>query len=383
MIHNKRLVISRIFNRKFSTPADIKANKKVFGAALFGLIGFIGFVIANYQQGKEIHTDIVDSLSCALRNTSIFPHTTIGQKTHTERKDLEARITLAEFGQTGHYTIIYGAKGVGKSKIVDEVAKGHKGVVKIALTTANSRSDIIKILSKKLLGNETTFDEESLISAINKSEITPTIIFDVERGGSPDLIIGLQAVRSFAKSFAPYCHCLIVLSEANAVLEFGYDPDRENFIFVDEMTFEEAKVLLTNLDFKISDEELRYIAETIRTRPAMLENLASKQGIMTVTQFVDDVLAQAHQDLAAFPYKPILKALKEHPEGVPPDYFENVEFKGVDMTNPKALGTSMKNSNAIIYRIERRLYILMSTAHRTGLRTYKFPCQQVPISTTV
>jgi hypothetical protein len=96
-----------------------------------------------------------------------------------------------------------------------------------------------------------------------------------------------------------------------------------------------------------------------------------------VTQFVDDVLAQAQQDLALFPYKPILKALKEHPEGVPPAYFENVEFKGVDMTNPKALGTSMKNSSAIIYRIERRLYILRSTAHRTTLRTYKFPCQQL------
>ena len=63
MIH-KRLVISRIFNRNFSTPADIKTNKKALGTvALFGLIGGIGFLIANYQQGKEIHTDIVDSLS--------------------------------------------------------------------------------------------------------------------------------------------------------------------------------------------------------------------------------------------------------------------------------------------------------------------------------
>jgi hypothetical protein len=108
MIHNKCLVIRRVFNRNFSTPADIKTNKNAFGAALFGLIGFIGFMIAKNQQGKEIHTDIVDSLSCALREISIFPHTTIGQKTHTERKDLEAHITLAEFGQIGHYAIIYG-----------------------------------------------------------------------------------------------------------------------------------------------------------------------------------------------------------------------------------------------------------------------------------
>lgn len=128
---------------------------------------------------------------------------------------------------------------------------------------------------------------------------------------------------------------------------------------------------------------MRYIAETTGTSPAMLENLASKQEIMTVIQFVDDVLAQADQDLTAFPYKPILKALKEYPEAVPPEYFENIKFEGVDMFNLKALGTSMKISNTITYRIDRRLYILISTAHRTALRTYKFRSKQVPISTTV
>jgi hypothetical protein len=68
-----------------------------------------------------------------------------------------------------------------------------------------------------------------------------------------------------------------------------------------------------------------------------LKILASNQGIMTVTQFVDALLAQAHQDLVAFPYKPILKALKKHPEGVSPEFFKNVQFKGVDMSTPKLL----------------------------------------------
>jgi hypothetical protein len=79
--------------------------------------------------------------------------------------------------------------------------------------------------------------------------------------------------------------------------------------------------------------------------------------------------------LVAFPYKPILKALKEHPEGVSPEFFENMKCEGVDMSNPKAVGISMKTSNAIIYRIECRKYVLMSTAHRTALKTYKFPVQ--------
>lgn len=58
------------------------------------------------------------------------------------------------------------------------------------------------------------------------------IIFDVERGSSSDRTGMLQDVRSLAKALIGYCRCIIVLSEANAVLEFGKDPDHEELIFV-------------------------------------------------------------------------------------------------------------------------------------------------------
>ncbi len=90
----------------------------------------------------------------------------------------------------------------------------------------------------------------------------------------------------------------------------------------------------------------------------------------TLKDYVDAVLGGAHQDLLAFPLKPILKALKENPEGVSPDYFNNQEYKGIDMSNPGAVSSVMKTSNAIIYRIELRKYQLMSAAHKTALKTY-------------
>ena len=64
------------------------------------------------------------------------------------------------------------------------------------------------------------------------------IIFDVERGSSSDRTGMMQDVRSLAnvrsltKALIGYCRCIIVLSEANAVLEFGKDPDHEELIFV-------------------------------------------------------------------------------------------------------------------------------------------------------
>jgi hypothetical protein len=63
-------------------------------------------------------------------------------------------------------------------------------------------------------------------------------------------------------------------------------------------------------------------------------------------------------------------ALKENPDEVSPEYFMNLKNEGVDLSNPRAVGTAMKGSNAIVYRIERRVYALMSTQHRTAMKTY-------------
>jgi hypothetical protein len=91
----------------------------------------------------------------------------------------------------------------------------------------------------------------------------------------------------------------------------------------------------------------------------------------TVEQFVKEVLDQARRELVDFPLKPILKALKEHPEGVIPEFFNNVKYEGVDLSNPQAVGYAMKRSNAIVYRIENGKYQLLSKAHETALKTYK------------
>jgi hypothetical protein len=85
---------------------------------------------------------------------------------------------------------------------------------------------------------------------------------------------------------------------------------------------------------------------------------------------IDNILLDAYQNLVDFPLKPMLKALKEHPEGVSPDYFNNQKYDGVDMSSTSAMGPVMKSSIAIIYRIDLKKYQLMSTAHKTALKTY-------------
>ena len=75
-----------------------------------------------------------------------------------------------------------------------------------------------------------------MLNKCNDSGLVPTIIFDLERASSSDRPAVLQYIRSLAKAIIHYCRCIIVLSEANAVLEFGKEHRREKFIFIDEMT---------------------------------------------------------------------------------------------------------------------------------------------------
>ena len=71
--------------------------------------------------------------------------------------------------------------------------------------------------------------------------ILPTMIIEDERAGSRDLSLGVQAARGVAKDLAAACNVIIILSEANDVLEFGKDRNRANMIFIDKLTEPEAR----------------------------------------------------------------------------------------------------------------------------------------------
>jgi hypothetical protein len=68
--------------------------------------------------------------------------------------------------------------------------------------------------------------------------------------------------------------------------------------------------------------------------------------------------------------QPILKALKEHPEGVKPEYFSNEKYEGIDMSVPEAVGKAMQGSHAVLYDMKEGCYKLISHAHKVALETY-------------
>jgi hypothetical protein len=168
-------------------------------------------------------------------------------------------------------------------------------------------------------------------------------------------------------------NCIIILSETNAVLVFGQDKDREEIILVPELTQGEALEFIRarRKGVDVDEKEMMRLFDSVGTNAATLETFLNKD--MSVDEFIADRMQKSETALVAFPLKPILKALKEHPEGVRPKYFNNEKYEGADLSNPVEVGADMKasQSNVVYYDMKKKVYKLNSHALEVALRSYE------------
>jgi hypothetical protein len=66
------------------------------------------------------------------------------------------------------------------------------------------------------------------------------VVFEIERSSSADDVAGIDQVRSLSKLFAQACNVIIILCEADAILAFGKDRAREEYILVPDLSAENA-----------------------------------------------------------------------------------------------------------------------------------------------
>jgi hypothetical protein len=242
----------------------------------------------------------------------------------------------------------------------------------------SQKSDILQALSTKLLGiGSPAVTEEEMVDALYNAKVDgrlPTLIFEVERGGrGAEQTACIDSVRRLCKQFAVCSNCIIILEETNAVLVFGRDIFREEIILVPDLTSDEALEFIRawrnngGVDVNVNETEMIRLFDNIGTTASTLECFLN--GPMSVDEFIADRMDYEMHELESFPFKPILKALKEHPEGVPPKYFNNEEYKGVDLSSPVAVGASMKTArtDAVYYDMKKRVYKLNSRALEVAL----------------
>jgi len=357
--------------------------KLIISGSAAGLVGGgLLFCMQYYSSLKEAGRDLMSILPHAIEKKKISDELVkLIEGTFIRRPKLTEKIL--EFANIDrknqpkkpveNYLVVYGPKGAGKTTAVTHALADRDGVVFIQLTGADSKDAILGQLVMEILGkNEVdTFKPLLLLQkALLQCPVTPVIIFDVERGNSAEQFAGLHAVRSVAKSLAGYCNPIIVLSEANAALEFGKDTDREKFLFVGEMSREEAKELLQAMSSTLSETEMNKVFDMIGTLPITLKKLTDEVGPnkMTLDDFIEGELKLARRDLKNFPLQDLLKLLEAYPKGLPDELLPDIKDKdGKVYRSIDEIGPILKRSNVIVYRIERLEYELQSTSHKTAL----------------
>ncbi len=314
----------------------------------------------------------------ALSNAKVT--SPISNLSYVARPVIEGILNMTMTVRKPSYSIVFGAKGVGKSTMVLHVAEGKPAVVRVPIRSVDDMNSITAKFMFDVTGRRESVDmtemKEAIADYTAHTQIMPTIIFDVERGsadkeGSTHKSV-LQDVRSLAKELHENCHCVIVVSEANAVFQFGMD-SRERFIFVDEMSFNETRDFLKLRIENVTDDFAKKVYDNIGGILTVLNEFLDLLETQTIDESIDAIVGIARQELEAFQLQPILKALKEHPDGVEPGSFKKKKYEGIDLSEPADVGDAMKKRNAIVYRIDLkpRLYQMQSTRHKTALKSYE------------
>ena len=370
--------------RQFSVDKKFelfKTNTKWKGIIL-AICGVVGSCLHFYNASKPAYDDLQSYLDTYFEQNKVenFQLNTLIKNNKfipRSEKVKEIQSILNRTEADGKYFVIYGAKGVGKSLLVDYCIKDLSGIMKMDVTSITTKQAIINSLATEC-GFPKMLDPSiqnftNAFSKPAKDGKLRTVIFEVERAGTSNGEHLIDSVRSLCKAFATGCNCIIVLSEASAIVEFGNDKSRENYIFVDGFTEEEARDFFERRNLKFTESEIADIFARVGKHPGMLQDLSSSLQVKgwTLNKFLEEKVKTARVELAAFPFKPILKALKEHPEGVSPEFFQNLKYEGVDLTDPEAVCSSMKRKNVIVYRKDNKKYELQSKAHETALREYE------------
>jgi hypothetical protein len=341
-------------------------------------------VLENYKSSKENVAELGKDLAKILspddiKNSSVPPgrvQELEQRKRYVHRTGLEEQINaiLSRDEANDHYFILYGSKGCGKSTLVEKCTTGKNGVVSVLVSSVFDKAAILKTMSTEIMGEHApAVTEKKLVTALHDAKVggrLATVVFEIERGEGAEQTACIRNVRSLSKMFAQVCNCIIILSEANAILVFGQDEARERYILVPDLSDTEAlEYVRARKGGDVDVKDMMRLFDSVGTNAAKLLDFVSRDG--SVDEFIADKLGRARQDLVAFQLKPILKALKENPEGVSPEYFRNEEYKAIDLSSPVAVGTAMKGSNAILYDMEDRRYKLISQAHKVALRNYE------------
>jgi hypothetical protein len=355
---------------------------------------------------NELHSEF-QMLSNTLKDTKdiVFPlksvievstisRTTTNESVYISRPFLEN--VVASFSNNSpdmQYLVLYGPRGFGKSSVVEHTLNKRLGVINIRCvegpTPESFLPNIFQVIAGQKSSTESRVSRDDLVTTLLEARsMLPrrVIIFDISSSIVPVAMrtSAVKVVSDIAKDISNYVPCIVILSEANAVVEFQ-DRSRIQYQLVEEMTENEAIAVLKTLWNEkmltqphlpnMTSQMMMYIFEHLGRSPQDLKSLVKQVAAMfnigpscpsledVVRQNIEVQIQMAAQDLHRYPraYHPLLYALKKNPEGVIFSSIDYVEW---------ARDAKQSNNNAILYDMMNASFKFQKTLYKSAIKRF-------------
>lgn len=316
---------------------------------------------------------------------------------YVERKQTEAELKVVVGQPSSKYTAVIGPRGSGKSSVVRRVLEGVAGCVRVQLHTANQADNVFSLILKAagapqaFCNDFTGVDQmkpvlaacaERMAKEKHQQQRVPTIVIEVGRG------IDNRTITSIARDAKDLTELgnvsvILVLSEASAAFALPQDPARQNFVWVEDFTRDEADILLDKHKVLVGDVVSRQqLYEELGTRPADLIAAIEGKEREACLAYARKRIAAAKQELQLisnlqFPGldPPMsgkdLKALIDKLLVAPRHSVPSEDLLPGPAANPKAVTLAMKtqtSSHIILYHQPTMSYRFFSQHHLVAAR---------------
>jgi len=281
------------------------------------------------------------------------------------------------------YTIVYGVRGCGKTQAVLEATEGACGVMRVHI--ANDKPQLsLEIVKRMWLPRDISVATVDGVLDVLKhttmlmrwthcTETVPTLVVEIEAGTHADVIYNLFHEIKILCVDVGVCHAIVVLSDATAVYALPNDFGRQDFVFLDDMTEDEAHEMLLKRGETNKDVRAQMMSK-VGTRATYLISVLKRWSVPVelrkwidynaekASYMVKDLLFDDNHGTAVLGIFRSIITSDTTPRQVRLDALDEVSaLFGV----PKRLAELMKKKNAhvLMYHPDERSYRFMSVFH--------------------
>jgi nucleotide-binding universal stress UspA family protein len=338
---------------------------------------------------------------CRILKSRVLP---LENESYVSRPEEEARIDIGV--ASPEYTVVIGPPGCGKSSVVLRVASRHRGVTLVNVgkesdnATArilkaygicernydvSSPNDLVRLLKKAAAWRATyelwrsrLFGRSELGKGANKW--VPTIIVEMDGSSSSEAVADVACQLKRLASDAKAACVFLVLSDANALFSLPVDWDRQDIVWIGDLSEAQAREWMERRNFAATEAEKKLVFDQLGTRAALLAKLMHRvetNKTPSVEVFVKERVKMAKveiEDLLDLPFQPgdakridfkqIMAELLVSPGGVSA---KSASFTGATRV-PSMCCEYFRRHRVFSFYSPEQSYVFYSRAHLSAAR---------------